>query len=133
MRREKARNNGGIGLFGVVAILLLASVAVAGFMSYDLYTDITNPKTKTLTIMHTWEEGGKYYFADEVGCVYKMDTLCKGDFWKEGEILYDNLPKTRFEKLEEGQNYRVEYVVITQGLIMQKNVRLSLGEEEVER
>ena len=108
----------GLCLSFIVAIVI-ASV-ITGLYVMANYED--TPETKTLTILHTWEEGGQYYFADELGSVYLIG--CWGD---NREIRYPDMPKIRFDKLEEGHRYNVEYV------IRQGNVRLSLSEKEMVR
>ena len=119
MSEEKI--GGGTGALTVILVITTIGVAACGTIVYFMPAP-TSTDTKTLTILHAWEEGGQYYFADELGSVYLIG--CWGD---NGEIRYDDMPKVRFEKLEEGQRYHVEYVV------RQGNVRLSLGEEEMVR
>ena len=102
----------------IVAVIVIASVITCIYV-LENYEDKT--QTKTLTILHTWEEGGQYYFADELGSVYLI--WCNDN----REIRYDDMPKIRFDKLEEGHRYNVEYV------LKKGNLRLSLGEEEMVR
>ena len=109
--------------------LLVLAVCFASYLCLLTLADLDamrqTPETKTLMILHTWEEGGQYYFADELGCVYLIG--CGNN---KGEIRYDDMPKTRFDRLEEGHRYNVEYVLIVY-LTTQKNVRMSLGEKEI--
>lgn len=130
MGEEKAEGRGKKVVYLFMVALLVLAVCFASYLSLRMLADSQamrqTPETKTLTILHAWEEGGQYYFADELGCVYHI--ACKGNLWKqEEELRYDDMPKTRFGKLEEGQRYHVEYV------LRQGNVRLSLGEEEMVR
>ena len=130
MSEEKARGWGKKAAYLFMVALLVLAVCFASYLSLltlaDLQAMQKTPETKTLTILHAWEEGGQYYFADELGCVYHI--ACRGNLWKqEGELRYDDMPKVRFEKLEEGHRYHIEYVM------RQGNVRLSLGEEEMVR
>ena len=123
MSEEKI--GGGTGALTVILVITTIGVAACGTIVYFMPAP-TSTDTKTLTILHAWEEGGQYYFADELGCVYHI--ACRGNLWKqEGELRYDDMPKVRFEKLEEGHRYHIEYVM------RQGNVRLSLGEEEMVR
>ena len=124
MSEERKGGGADIGglLFKTACAFLIITVLLVLLVPAPL-----SPETKTLTILHIWEEGGQYYFADELGCVYLIG--CRGD---NGEIRYDDMPKIRFDKLEEGHRYNVEYVLIVY-LTTQKNVRLSLGEEEMVR
>ena len=125
MSEEKI--GGGTGALTVILILVITTIGIAACGTIVYFMPVsTSTDTKTLTILHAWEEGGQYYFADELGCVYHI--VCKENLWKqEGETRYDDMPKTRFDKLEEGQRYNVEYV------IRQGNVRLSLSEKEMVR
>ena len=114
----------------IVAVIVIASVITCIYV-LENYEDKT--QTKTLTILHTWEEGGQYYFADELGSVYLIG--CWGG--KGGEIRYDDMPKIRFDKLEEGHRYNVEYVLKqnhhVEHMLKKGNVRLSLGEEKMKK
>lgn len=107
----------------ILAVIVFASVVTA---IYVLENYEENPETKTLTItltiLHTWENGGQYYFADELGSVYLI-----GCCDEKREIGYADMPKIRFDKLEEGHRYNVEYV------LRQGNVKLSVGEKEMVR
>ena len=102
---------GALGLSCVILVLFAGLLLVQMWFAHNPPTE-----TKTLTILHAWGEGGQYYFADELGCVYHM--ACK--------IRYDDMPKIRFEKLKVGHRYHIEYV------LRQGNVRLSLNEKEGE-
>lgn len=126
----------GIGL--LVMVVFVACIFLLPSESIHMDNAFESPiETKTLTILHTWEEGGKYYFADELGRVYLIG--CWGD---NREIRYADMPKIRFDKLEEGHRYNVEYgynveYVLKKShvehMLKEGNVRLSLGEEEMER
>lgn len=105
----------------VVFALAVITIAVV-ITGFYVEKDMSKIETKTLTILHTWEEGGQYYFADELGSVYLI-----GYHYNIKEIRYDDMPKIRFDKLEEGYRYNVEYV------LRQGNVRLSVGEKEMVR
>ena len=121
---EKPRWVFHLGILLLFAILATGAVCTA----FHIFSDMeSNTQTKTLTILHAWEEGGQYYFADELGCVYLI--VCEGDLWihQKEELRYDDMPKIRFEKLKEGHRYHVEYV------IRQGNVRMSLSEKEMKR
>ena len=105
---------------GVIMVLLLCMVVVATCVYVGLFTQPNSAETKTLTILHAWEEGGQYYFADELGCVYLIG------YKSNREIRYDDMPKIRFDKLKEGHRYHVEYV-------LRADMRLSLSEKEMKR
>ena len=110
----------------VISLLFaLCMLGVVGIVYVGVFVPPDLTETKTLTILHAWEEGGQYYFADELGCVYLI--AYKGDLRPKREIRYDDMPKIRFEKLKEGHRYHVEYV------IRQGNVRMSLSEKEMKR
>ena len=108
-------------IYYVIFALAVITIAVV-ITGFYVEKDMSKIETKTLTILHTWEEGGQYYFADELGSVYLI-----GYHYNIKEIRYDDMPKIRFDKLEEGYRYNVEYV------LRQGNVRLSVGEKEMVR
>ena len=111
----------------VLIAFVVAILGVVWFVYVGVFAPPDLTETKPLTILHAWEEGGQYYFADELGCVYLI--VCGGDLWRpqKEELRYDDMPKIRFEKLKEGHRYHVEYV------IRQGNVRMSLSEKEMKR
>lgn len=109
----------------VLIAFVVAILGVVWFVYVGVFAPSDLTETKTLTILHAWEEGGQYYFADELGCVYLI--AYKGDLRPKREIRYDDMPKIRFEKLKEGHRYNVEYVV------RQGDVRWSLREKEMKR
>ena len=113
-----------VAIFGF-CVLIVVALGVVWLLYPDLYP--SNPiGTKALTILHTWEEGGQYYFSDELGYVYLI--ACRGEFTiPKREIRYDDMPKIRYGKLKEGHRYHVEYA------LRGGDVRLSLGEKEMER
>lgn len=125
---EKGREE--IGLV-VVFTLLILSVMFVMFVAFYTLNTAQNTETKTLTILHAWEEGGQYYFIDELGCVYHIG--CNGN---KGEIRHDDMPKIRFDRLEEGNRYNVEYTIGQSNLEYiagKKNIKTSLSEKEMER
>ena len=80
-------------IFGVGTILRSMSFA-------------NQPETIELTIEHLWEEDNNYYFADSNGSVYIL-----GNYRDINEkIMYDEMPKQRFERLNEGSRYEIEYI-----------------------
>ena len=140
MSEEKAKGWGKKAAYLFMVALLVLAVCFASYLSLRMLADLAamrqTPETKTLTILHAWEEGGQYYFADELGSVYHI--ACKRNLWKqEGELQYDDMPKIRFEKLEVGHRYHIEYVLKecnhVEHVLKQGNVRLSLSEKEMVR
>ena len=105
------------GLIGAVLILIVC----VGFLSLFLYSIFyaTRPETTELTIEHLWVEDNGYYFSDSRGHVYNLGNI--GD-----EILYEDLPKQRFQKLVEGNVY--ECVYLSGGA-----KRISVSEKEIVR
>jgi len=109
---------------GTSALWVLTMVIVVGACGIIIYF-VPAPQlvhTTNITIEHLWEENDEYYFSDEEGFVYRMrDGQAFGT-----QIMYDNLAKTRFEKLKEDGQYKVEYRC-------DWDVRISISEKEIER
>ena len=107
---SEERIGGGTGasqlflMIGMVAgiILLLGAIWCTLF---SFVPDPNSEKTTNLTIEYLWEEDSKYYFADSEGVVYKMGR-------PQGQVMYETMPKTRFAKLKEGGNIKLNIVVI---------------------
>jgi len=117
MNEERTRG----GTSAVWVLIMVIAVGICGIMFYF----VPSPQlihTTNITIEHLWEEDDKYYFSDDGGFVYKMrDRQAFGT-----QIMYDDLAKTRFEKLKEGGQYKVEYRC-------DWDVRVSISEGVMER
>ena len=88
-----------IGLILVVGCCIYASFIVLNSLTEQ-------PETIELTMEHLWEEDSKYYFADSNRNVYKL-----GNYRDVSDkIVYDDLPKQRFERLNVGSRYEVKYI-----------------------
>ena len=89
----------GVGL--LIAGCIYGTVIILSDMSYQ-----NQPETIELIIEHLWEEDNNYYFADNNGRVYEL-----GDYRDVSDkILYDDLPKQRFERLSKGSRYEIRYI-----------------------
>ena len=89
----------GVGL--LISGCIYGAVIILSDMSYQ-----NQPETIELTIEHLWEEDNNYYFADSNGSVYIL-----GNYRDINEkIMYDEMPKQRFERLNEGSRYEIEYI-----------------------
>ena len=93
-------------LLAIVCCLIVFATLFVFKGALDDINALNKPKTTELTIEHLWTEDSRYYFADSNGSVYKL-----GNYRKHGEkIMYDNMPKQRFEILNEGSRYEIEYI-----------------------
>ena len=80
---------------------LYGAVVALNDMKYS-----NQPETIELTIEHLWEENNNYYFADRDGNIYKL-----GNYRDiNDKIMYDDMPKQRFERLNEGSRYEIKYI-----------------------
>ena len=58
-----------------------------------------------------WGTTETFYFSDDMKCVYRIDTSKKvGDMLFNSD-LYDDRPKVRFERIQEGESYFITYSV----------------------
>ena len=108
------------GLIGAVMILIVCVAYLALFLYSIFYA--TPPETTELTIEHLWVEDNGYYFSDSGGQVYNLgNQRASGE-----EILYEDLPKQRFKKLEEVGMYECVY-------LLGGEERISISEKEIVR
>lgn len=92
--------------FAICAGLLIAGCIFGTFSILKLTNEANQSKTIELTIEHLWEENNKCYFADNNGSVYEL-----GNYRDVSDkIVYSELPKQRFDKLNEGSRYEIKYI-----------------------
>ena len=112
---------------GVSATVVICAIAL---FSFCLSSDVT-PEITELTIEHLWQDENEYYFSDEMGHVYLLEDNIPStkitEMFAYKEILYEDMPKQRFKKLEEGGIYECTYYLHGRG-----GMRLSIGEKEME-
>ena len=91
----------------IAAVIVIIAGCIIGICFVGLKGIGQNqPKTIELTIEHLWEEDNEYYFADSNGSVYEL-----GNYRDVSDkIMYNDMPKQRFERLNEGSRYEVEYI-----------------------
>ena len=104
-----------IGVILIVMGFIYSAGIVLDTMKYS-----NQPKTIELTVEHLWEEDSKYYFADNDGNIYML-----GNYRDVSDkIVYSDMPKQRFGRLNEGNRYEIEYI---SGL----DTWISISEKEV--
>ena len=91
----------GTGITGIIVGCVLG-----GLLGLDYINEQFQSETIELTIEYLWEEDSKYYFADSNSNVYKLGNYRK----RNDKIMYDDLPKQRFERLNVDSRYEVEYI-----------------------
>ena len=105
----------------VACLAIFLILAGVFFIMTTVYSSTNAPKTIELTVEDVWGEGSKYYFADSNGFVYEI-----GNQRNIGEmILYEDMPKQRFEKLKKGNAYECVY-------LLGSPMRFSISEKEIE-
>lgn len=107
---------------GVLNLSLLIACACAMILVIYITFVPDSVKTTNVTIEHLWEEEDKYYFADTNGTVFELVNYREAN----EKVLYNDMPKQRFEKLNEGNRYEIEYI---SGL----DSWLSISEKEIEK
>ena len=104
-----------------VTILVAAGCVFGCFIGLDYINEQYRPKTIELTIEHLWEEDNEYYFADSNGSVYEL-----GNYRDVSDkIMYSEMPKHRFERLNVGSRYEIKYI---SGI----DYWISISEKEIE-
>ena len=130
-----ARNENEKGMYIIKLVGLSVGVSVTvvicaiALFSFCLSSDAT-PEITELTIEHLWQDENEYYFSDEMGHVYLLEDNIPStkitEMFTYKEILYEDMPKQRFKKLEEGSIYECTYYLHGRG-----GMRLSVGEKEM--
>ena len=92
-------------IYEIIGLILVVGCCI--YVSFIVLNSLTeHPKEIELTIEHLWEENNKYYFADNNDNVYKL-----GNYRDVNDkIVYDDLPKQRFERLNVDSRYEIEYI-----------------------
>ena len=113
-----------------VGVSVIAVICAIALFSFCLSSDVT-PEITELAIEHLWQDENGYYFSDEMGHVYLLEANIPSakirEMFTYKEILYGDMPKQRFKKLEEGGIYECTYYLHGRG-----GMRLSIGEKEME-
>lgn len=93
--------------FVTIGVVSAALVCVFGcFLCFEYINEQNQPETIELTIEHLWEEDNNYYFADDNGRVYEL-----GNYRDVSDkIMYDEMPKQRFDRLNVGSRYEIKYI-----------------------
>lgn len=89
----------------VLVILAISGCIFASLMVLNML-NVDRVQTINLTINHLWVEDNEYYFADNNGSIYQLGNYRAAN----DKILYNDMPKQRFEKLNVDSSYEVEYV-----------------------
>ena len=90
-----------VGVLVLIGCIVGFAIIILKDMSYQ-----NQPETINLTMEHLWEEDSKYYFTDNNNNVYML-----GNYRDVSDkIMYDDLPKQRFERLNKGSRYEIRYV-----------------------
>ena len=110
------------GLITAAVIVIIVTCVISFAMIFLKVVNQNQPETTELTIEHLWEEENKYYFANNNDNVYML-----GNYRDiNDKIMYSEMPKQRFERLNKGSKYEIKYV---SGL----DYWISISEKEVKK
>lgn len=103
-------------------------IVIGGLLSYSVFDAVCITSTKII-IEHKWVENEDYYFSDSNDFVYllKEKSYVEVGQFKRA-IKYNELPKSRFESLEEGKLYQIDYCFSEFSIT---GMRLSINEKKV--